>query len=230
MEIIIYALMLFVALNCVFKLSMWAWWQRLIYSALLGGFTFWSQRYAILQSKTQIADYLQNTEALQTMAILATIETVCCFAYIYTELEKKHNTPNSTLITSLYALTKWYASLLMFPVMFYVLTQLIFTAVGVDFTITAAALAVAVVVGLPLLAEGARWLLPEAEGRIELQVLLSAFVCILGLISTETGKMIYKGQENPIDWRMVSFAAAVFVVLFLAGFAWSKWKWRLLKK
>ncbi|MEO5108221.1 hypothetical protein ABH015_23800, partial [Bacteroides ovatus] len=75
MELIIHILMLFIVINCSFKLSFWKLWQTVIYSLIAGLFVAGTWQYAILQSKTQIADYLQNTEALQNMAIIITLES-----------------------------------------------------------------------------------------------------------------------------------------------------------
>lgn len=224
MEIIVYVLMLFILLDCVFKLSMWQWWQCLVYSVVLGGFVFWSQRYAVLQSKTQIADYLQNTVALQNMAIIATIEAVFCFGFISCWLQGTYAPGRQPRWWQ--RLLWWYPSLLLFPVMFFVLTQTLFMAVGVSFDTTSAVLAVVTVVGLPLLAEGACLLLPEADDRVELQVLLTSFVCILGLLSTETGKMVYKVQEAPVDLKAIGLSLVFFALLFLVGFLAAKLKWK----
>ena len=81
MELIIHILMLFIVINCSFKLSFWKLWQTVIYSLIAGLFVAGTWQYAILQSKTQIADYLQNTEALQNMAIIITLESALCFGY-----------------------------------------------------------------------------------------------------------------------------------------------------
>lgn len=219
--------MLFITINCAFKLSLWRWWQRAVYCIILGAFVWWSQRYAILQSKTQIADYLQNTVALQNMAIVVTAESVFCFGFV------------ACLLQDMYAVEKprwwarllwWYPSLLMFPVMFYALTQTIFAAVGTDFTVTSIALAVATVVILPLLAEGAKWLVPDAEGRVETHLLLTCFVCALGLLSTQNGKMVYHVKETAVDLKTAVLPLLVFILLFAVGFLASRLKWRLSRR
>ena len=87
MELIIDVLVLFIVLNCVFKLSLWPLWQRLLYSLLLGAFAWWSVRYAVLQSKTQIADFLQDTSAMQTVAILVTIESAVGLSFCLNRLQ-----------------------------------------------------------------------------------------------------------------------------------------------
>ena len=54
MELIIHILMLFIVINCSFKLSFWKLWQTVIYSLIAGLFVAGTWQYAILQSKTQI--------------------------------------------------------------------------------------------------------------------------------------------------------------------------------
>lgn len=215
MELIIDILMLFIVLNCAFKLSLWRLHWRLLFSIVLGGFAWWSMRYAILQSKTQIADYLQNTEALQTMAILVTIDAAVGLAFCLNWLTSPRRP------TLLFA----YPSMLVFPVVFYLLTQTIFTATGIAFETTALAFSMAIVILLPLMAEGARWLLPDETSRVELHLLLTIFVCILGLISTEHGKMVYGMKEAPIDWTSLAMTLGLFLLLALVGFILNRAKW-----
>lgn len=226
MELIIIVLMLFVALNCAAKLSLWKWWQRFTFSALLAAFVVWSERYAVLQSKTQLADLLQDTVALQNMAVIVTVESAvnfgfcaCWFGDAY--IGEKPRWWQRVL--------KWYASLLVFPVMFYALTQTMFAATGVDFGLTSLAVAFTALIALPLLAEGMKRFVPDGDGRVELHVLLSCFVCVLGLISTVTGKIVYRAAEEPVNWRMVAAALIAFAVLFAAGYVIARLEWRLSK-
>lgn len=221
MEIIIYTLIVFVLLGCAFKLSQWGWTARIVFGVLLAAFVLWSEQYAVRQSKTQIADYLADVTALQNMAVVVTIDTVFCLGYVFCHFQDMYRDGRrSWWLTAL----KWYPSLLMLPVTFYAFTQTLFVAVGVDFDVTAWAFAAACVVGVPLLAEGCRWLVPESDGRAEMQLLCGCFVCILGLVSTQSGRMVYKVQETATDWTMIGMAAAVFVLLFAVGVVWDRYR------
>lgn len=221
MEQIIYVLLLFIFLNCLFKLSVWKWWQRVVYSLLLGIFAYWSVDYAMLQSKTQIADYLQNNVALQNMAVIVTIESVFCFAFTLYYLQIPRNLfLQRWWLKVLY----WYPSLLMFPVVFYLLTQTLFVAVGVDFSITSWTFAIAITLLIPFLSETIKWLLPQEDSRIEVHLLLSLFVCILGLLSTENGKMVYSVKQEAIDWQTLGFTFIAFALLFVLGILFNKLK------
>ena len=109
------------------KLSLWQWWQRIVYSLVLGGFAYWSMDYAMLQSKTRIADYLQNSAVLQNMAIIVTVESVFCLAFTLTYLQNDdHTIRNKWWAKVLF----WYPGLLMFPLVFYLLTQTLFSRHG----------------------------------------------------------------------------------------------------
>ena len=221
MELIIDVLVLFIVLNCVFKLSLWPLWQRLLYSLLLGAFAWWSVRYAVLQSKTQIADFLQDTSAMQTVAILVTIESAVGLSFCLNRLQDGGS--RRWLRTLLYA----YPSLLMFPVVFYLLTQTVFAATGVDFTTTAQLFALGVMLLLPVLSAAVRWMLPDETSRLELHLLLTIFVCVLGLVATEHGRMVYAVKETPIDWHTLGLTLGLFLLLAVAGFLLNRLKWHI---
>ena len=168
MEQIILILMLFIAINCAFKLSLWKWWQAGIYSLIVATFVMLTYPYAILQSKTQIADYLQNTEALQNMAVIITVESALCFGFCVTYLRGLYGKKNPWWAELLW----WYPSLLLFPVVFYFLTECIFTFVGTPFATVACLVAVLTLAVIPALARLVKWLVPEKDLRLEVHFLV----------------------------------------------------------
>ncbi len=226
MEQIILILMLFIAINCAFKLSLWKWWQTGIYGLITAVFTILAYPYAILQSKTQIADYLQNTEALQNMAVIITLESAVCFGFCVTYLRGLYGRKNPWWA----ALLWWYPSILFFPVVFYCLTESIFTFVGIPFTTTTYILAAATLVAVPGMAQLVRYLVPEKDLRLEIHFLVSLFVCILGLLTTVNGKTVYAAADEPVNWDAVILALSLFVGLFIIGFAWNRVKYPLIQK
>ena len=64
MELIIHILMLFIVINCSFKLSFWKLWQTVIYSLIAGLFVAGTWQYAILQSKPRNSRSRVLTQAL----------------------------------------------------------------------------------------------------------------------------------------------------------------------
>ena len=90
----------------------------------------------------------------------------------------------------------WYPSLLLFPVVFYCLTEAIFTFVGIAFTTTAYIVAAIVLIAIPALAKAVQYLVPEKDLRLEIHFLVSLFVCILGLLTTVNGKTLHLGTAH----------------------------------
>ena len=127
-------------------------------------------------------------------------------------------------------LDRWYPSLLLFPVLFYYLTEAIFRLPGVDFSVTSWSLAGIVVIAIPLLSRLMKYLVPEDDLRLEVHFLVSLFICILGLLTTVNGKTTYAATEEALNWKAIILSIGLFVVLFLIGFAWNKLKWPLLQR
>ena len=226
MEQIILILMLFIAINCAFKLSLWRWWQAGVYSLIMAVFTILAYPYAILQSKTQIVDYLQNNEALQNMAVIITLESALCFGFCVTYLRGLYGKKNPWWAKLLW----WYPSLLLFPVVFYCLTEAIFTFVGIAFTTTTYMVATIVLVAIPALAKAVKYLVPEKDLRLEIHFLVSLFVCVLGLLTTVNGKTVYAAVDEPVNWNAVTLALSLFVILFIVGYVWSQIKYPLIQQ
>ena len=121
-------------------------------------------------------------------------------------------------------------SLLVFPVLFYLQTELVFSFPGTSFSAISYAFAAAVVVLFPLLCHLFRLLLPEKEMRLETHFLVSLFVCIIGLLTTVNGNVTYPAVDEPTNWRALGFAFGLFLVLFVLGALWNRIKWIVLQK
>ncbi len=223
MELIIQILMMFIVVNCLLKMSFWRWWQATLFSLACAVFVVWMYPYAIQQSKTQIADYLQNTGALQNAAVLVTIESAICFGFCFAALRNLFGKTYKKWVMVFY----WYPGLLIFPVLFYGLTESIFALPGTGFETIAYTLSAVILVGFPLLCQAIRWLIPEKELRLEIHFLVSLFVCILGLITTVNGNVTYAAVEEPANWTAIGLSAGLFLVLFLAGIGLNRIKWIL---
>lgn len=218
--------MLFILINCVLKLSFWKPWQAGIFSFICAAFIIWTCQYAILQSKTQLADYLKNTRIMQDAAVLVTIESAICFGFCFAALREMFGKKTKRWIQPLY----WYPSLLIFPVLFYLLTQIIFAMPGTDFTTISYLLATGIFIGLPALSYLVRHLYPEKEFRLEVYFLVSLFVCIIGLITTVNGNVTYAAVEESINIKALILSFVLFAMAFVIGFVWNRIKWTLKQK
>ncbi|MFT3738548.1 MAG: hypothetical protein QM786_07300 [Breznakibacter sp.] len=226
MELIIQILMLFIAINCILKLSFWKWWQLTVFGAVCAIFIIWAKQYAILQSKTQLSDYLTNAQALQDAAVLVTIESAICFGFCFAALTDLFGKKIKRALLPLY----WYPSLLLFPVLFYILTQTIFSMSGVDFDTIAYAVAGVCVIVIPAAAKGMKYMFPEKEFRLEVHFLVSLFVCILGLLTTVNGNVTYAATGEPVNVKALGVSLALFAVTFMTGYFWNKARWIILQK
>lgn len=226
MELIIQILMVFIIINCILKLSFRSLWQSILFGAICAVFIIWAKEYAIMQSKTQIADYLKNRAALQNAAVLVTAESAICFAFCFAALRNMFGKRVKRWLIPLY----WYPSLLIFPVLFYILTQTIFSLSGTDFDTIAYAIAGITFVVIPIAAYGIRLLIPEDELRLEVHFLVSLFVCILGLLTTVNGDVTYAAVKEPVNFKALGLSLGLFVVTFVIGYVWNKIKWSIRQK
>lgn len=226
MELIIQILMVFIIINCILKLSFRSLWQSILFGALCAVFIIWAKEYAIMQSKTQIADYLKNRAALQNAAVLVTAESAICFAFCFAALKNVFGKRIKRWLMPLY----WYPSLLIFPVLFYILTQTIFSLSGTDFDTIAYIISGITFVVIPIAAYGIRLLIPEDELRLEVHFLVSLFVCILGLLTTVNGDVTYAAVKEPVNFKALGLSLGLFVVTFVIGYVWNKIKWSIRQK
>ncbi len=226
MELIVQILMLFIVINTLLKLSFWKWWQTVIFSAVAALSILWMEQYAIIQSKTQLNDYLMNREALQNAAVLVTIESALCFGFCFAMLRNKFAQGRNRWMKLLY----WYPGLLIFPVLFFILTQSIFSMPGVDFDVVTWIVAATVFVGIPLASYALRYILPENEFKLEVHFLVSLFVAIIGLLTTVNGNVTYAATSQPLNLKAIAMAASIFITMFIAGFVWNRIRWRLIQR
>ncbi len=226
MELIIQILMVFIIINCILKLSFRSLWQSILFGAICAVFIIWTKEYAIMQSKTQIADYLKNRTALQNTAVLVTAESAICFAFCFAALRNMFGKRVKRWLIPLY----WYPSLLIFPVLFYILTQTIFSLSGTDFDTIAYAIAGITFVVIPIAAYSIRLLIPEDELCLEVHFLVSLFVCILGLLTTVNGDVTYAAVKEPVNFKALGLSLGLFVVTFVIGYVWNKIKWSIRQK
>jgi len=163
---------------------------------------------------------------MQDSAVLITIESAICFAFCFAALREMFGKKAKRWIQPLY----WYPSLLIFPVLFYLLTQIIFAMPGTDFTTISYLLAGGVFIGLPAFSYLIRYLYPEKELRLEVYFLVSLFVCIIGLITTVNGNVTYAAVEEPLNIRALLLSLGLFGITFIIGFGWNKVKWIIRQK
>ncbi len=221
MEYIIAVLILFILLNILLKLSFWRWWQVALFSALLGLFVLVVTPYAAEQSKAEITAWLSTPAIMQNVAVLITLETVIFVGFAFMRLRQALGTKvKKYLMLPL----NIYPGLLLLPVLYFVLAQLFYALPGVSFNTISYGLAIAVFILFPLLSWGFTKLLPEEDLRLEILFIVNLIVCMIGLITTVNGETAYAPVEQAFNIKAILFAVALFLVLFIIGFLWNKYK------
>ena len=115
MEILVFILMMLVVLNCAMKTSLWTLGPRLAFALLLGAFAYWSIDYAVMQSKTQIDNWLHREDVLQGIAIIVTLESaigLMYFFHVLTMMERDHGDvsfDSCSMLTRACCFSLWYS-------------------------------------------------------------------------------------------------------------------------
>ena len=226
MEYIVAILIVFIIINSAIKLTFWKLLQAFLFSAVCAIFVIIVYPYAITQSKVQIMSYLNNVQVMQDITVLVTLESVLCLGFCFAALRAIYGRKPKKWVTVLY----WYPGLLIFPALFYVLTNEMFLMPGVSFKTITYATATGIFLLIPVISLFIKWLLPERELRLEIHFLVSLFVAIVGLITTVNGNVVYEATQEPLNIKALIVALGLFAGLFIMGFLFNKYKWQFKRK
>lgn len=227
MEIIVSILMLFIVIGSLLKISFNKFWYSMVIGAVAALFVVGTYQYATLQSKAQLADYLQNISIMQNIAVLVTIESLVMFAYDFLSLRRMVSRKTTRWFMQILSL---FPGLLLFPALFFGLTQAIFSMPGIKFGMIAGLMALSVFILIPALTVGMKKLIPDEELRFEVHFVVTLFVTILGLVTTVNGHVTYAAIEQPVNWKAITTAIVAFTLAFLLGYGCNRLKWWLMKR
>lgn len=193
MDTIVLILILLTAFNFLLKQT---FWKPVAVGAATGIATIfvillWP--YAIEQSKTQIADWLSDNQLMLDTSVVLTLEIVVQMAFCLLAVHVANYSPVKNRMMVAYRLLYWFPGVLIIPVLFFGLTQAIFSFPGVSFKLIAWLFGLFVFVVIPLGRWLIKWLLPEEDLRLELFFLTNALVAILGIIATVNGRTAVEG-------------------------------------
>lgn len=211
MDTIVLILILLTGFNFLLKQTFRSFWAMLGAATVAAIFVWLMWPYAIEQSKTQIADFLDNQSLMLDVAVMLTIEVALQMAFCILSVHVAHADPVKKGMRLVYRLLYWFPGVLVFPVLFFTLTQLIFTLPGYSFQQVAIGLSLVVLVMIPLGYGLIRYLLPEPELRLELFFMTNALVAILGIVATVNGQTAVEGVAT-VDWMALSGCLGVIVL------------------
>lgn len=223
MSAIIFFIIFFVLLNTGLKLSFWKWWQMLIMGILFGVFIWVIYPMGIAQSQTMVNMQLSDIESRKNFTALLTIEAFIyiyfCLAFLTQIFQPKRNNKQLKILN-------FFPGLLIFPVLYYLFTQVVFNFSGVEFSTLALHFALVVSIGIPLFSIGLKQLFPERDFRIELLLLSSLLVVVLSLISTHSGSIIYSSKEKT-DLVQLFYSLGIILLFAIVGLLFNKIYWQI---
>lgn len=216
MDTIVWILILLTAFNFLLKQTFWKPVAVAAAAGIAAVFVLLTWHYAIEQSKTQIGDWLSDNQLMLDTSVVLTIELSLQMAFCLLSVHVANFSPVKRRMMWAYRVLYWFPGVLIFPVLFFGLTQTIFSFPGVSFELIAWVFALFVVVAIPW----GRWLikllLPEPELRLELFFLTNALAAILGIIATVNGRTAVDGTTR-VDWSALSGCIGLFVVGAIVG-------------
>lgn len=225
MTTVVFILMILVCFNFLLKQTFVARHILIITTLVLGIFATLMWQVAIEQSKTQIADWLQNTELMRDIAVVLSVDVVAQLTFCILTVrmaDSKHQKFRSRLMAKALLL---YPGFIIFPVVLALLVQLIFLFPGVSFMLVSSLLGAAILIVVPLGSFLLRRLLPESDLRLEILFLSNVLVAFVGVIATVNGE-----TQNTPTGSVDLWALAAFIVLlavgFAMGFVWNSWRQR----
>ncbi|WP_300860355.1 hypothetical protein [uncultured Duncaniella sp.] len=212
METVVLIIMLMVSFNFALKLT----YHKAVgitatcmLAALFVGLVW---PYAASQSKTQITDWLNAPDLMLDTSVLLTVDVFFQITFCVMMAKKIAGEQLSVVQRAIYAVALWFPGLLIFPVLFALLVEIIFSFPGNDFSTLSWATATCVLIATPSLSYLIRFLLPEKDLRLELMFVVNAITAILGIIATVNGRTAVKGT-NSVEWD----ALAGFLLIIAAG-------------
>lgn len=216
MDTIVWILILLTAFNSLLKQSFWTPVATWIAAGVAGVFVLSVWPYAIEQSKTQIADWLADSRLMLDTSVVLTVELTLQMAFCLLSVHVDNFSPVKRQMLWAYRVLYWFPGVLIFPVLFFGLTQTVFAFPGMSFKLLAWLFAGFVMLVVPLGRYLIRWLLPEKDLRLELFFLTNALVAILGIIATVNGRTAVAGTTT-VDWKALTGCVVLFIVGAVVG-------------
>ena len=211
MDTIIWILILLTAFNFLLKQTFWSMKSVCIAALIAGGFGVMMWPYAIEQSKAQIADWLSDSALMLNTAVILTVEVALQMAFCLLTVHVVNFSPVKKRMRLAWRILYWFPGILILPVLFFGLTQLIFALPGISFQQVAWGFGLVVIVVIPLCYWFIRWIIPEEDLRLELLCLTNALVAILGVIATVNGRTAVEGTAT-VNWLAFVGCVAIFAV------------------
>lgn len=217
MEIVVFIIMLLVGFSLMLKLTCLPGYGRVAICLICASFIGFSWEYAVNQSKTQIADWLHSPELMLDIAVLLTVDVFIQVSFCILNAEFISGEKMTKAGRILRLVTLWLPGILIFPTLFSILVEVIFSFPGTDFHTLAWALAAVIFlasISFPILI---KWVIPEKDIRLELIFMVNALIALLGVIATVNGRTSVAGAGN-IEWKAFLGVSLLLIAGAAVGF------------
>lgn len=214
MQTVVLVIMVLVCLNFIFKQTYRKWYSVLATSVVAMFFIGCTWKYAIEQSKSQIAVWLTDTDLMLDTAVIITLDVFLQIAFCMLAAHIQNAGVLKQRTLWVYRILRWFPGVLIFPVLFCLLVYAIFAMPGYPFETVTWATAVLIGISIPAATYFIKWLLPEKEIRLEFLFLTNLLIALLSIIATVNGRTAVEGITE-IDWS----ALTGLLVLLIVGLA-----------
>lgn len=218
METVVLVMMILVCFNHILKQTYRKLYAVVFSAAVCALFTGSMWRYAIEQSKSQIAVWLSDSALMLDAAVVLTLEVAVQMAFCVLAAHIQTSGKVKLRTIRVYRILRWFPGVLIFPVLFSLLVSVIFVLPGTPFPTVAWSLAGAVLVVLTGGTYGMKRLLPEKDIRLELLFLSNVLIAVLGIIATVNGRTAVAGTGE-VDWRALAGVCGLVVFGLVGGAA-----------
>lgn len=191
MEQVLQIIMLIILLGFIIRISLWHWTAVAAIALVYGLLALLMVPYAAAQSKTQLHELLQNPTLMLNISLWISIEAVLAIGYCFSAIH-----PNPTRRPWVVALLQWYPSLIVLPILLYILTQAIFSLTGMAFSAIGHWVAISTALGIVGLALGIQALIPERTLRLEVLFMCWTLALLLGVVATVNGQPMVQGSTQ----------------------------------
>ena len=208
-------IMALVVLLFLLKLTFLSRWGQLATAIVAGAFVVMSYSSAITQSRTRIAQWLQMPSLMLDTSVLLTVDVAfqICFCMLAASTVGRTLPPRERVAL---AVCRWVPGIMIFPVLYSLLVEVVFAMPGADFATLGWSVAAAVALATPLLARLVEFAVPERELRLELIYLVGALTLALGIVATVNGRTAAAGT-NAVEWSALGAVMALALAGTLAG-------------
>lgn len=225
MDTMIWILILLTAFNFLLKQTFWRVGYACAAAVVAAGFVIVMWPYAIEQSKTQITDWLSDSSLMLNTAVVLTMEVALQMAFCLLSVHVAHVSPVKKRMKWAWQVLYWFPGILIFPVLFFGLTQLIFALPGISFRQVAWVFGGMILPGILLGRWVIRWIIPENDLRLELFFLTNALVAILDVMATVNGRTAVEGTAT-VNGPALIGCIGIFAAGSALGMVIRRWKER----